>query len=194
MNSFSSCVNGNGKSLFNGNYRCSKCSYQSATRGTLLNHLQMIHSGDQDFQVICGIDKCEASYSLINSLKKHIRRKHGENFLHSELYNQLSDMHVGSHETFHADPVTNETISESTSTSATYLNGVRKDQSGNQSDLSHTFTLMQLNLKHLHTVPASVINTVSTEILQLLKVYNDTLFSELNSYFKKKGNKVQQQL
>lgn len=183
MNSFLSCENGNGKSLFYGNYRCSKCSYQSTTRGTLLNHLQMIHSGDQDFQVTCGINKCEASYRLVNSLKKHIRRKHGDTFLHSELNksSQLSDIAIGNHETFHADAVTNETISESPSTAATYLNGVPRDQSY----LSHTFTLMQLKLKHLHTVPASIIDTVSTEILQLLKVYNDTLFSELNSHFQK---------
>ncbi|KAJ8041305.1 hypothetical protein HOLleu_12090 [Holothuria leucospilota] len=160
-------------------YRCSHCTYTGKTRTSLLHHLQMIHSGEQNFRVYCGINNCQASYQIINSLKKHIRRKHGTHYLTAEESCQqlsttcshddnidLNDMHLTEEPNLPSAP---EIPSNQLSLPET------------KSDLLKTFIMIQLKIKQMHAVPGSVINLVTTEIFQLLRSYNENLFWELKS-------------
>lgn len=58
---------------------CSYCHFRSRYFSLLLRHYQNEHSHQPDFRVKCGIDGCNSSYTVVDSLRKHIIRKHKNN-------------------------------------------------------------------------------------------------------------------
>ena len=42
----------------------------------MLSHIREVHSGDEDFQITCGIANCEKSYNKYNSFYRHIKNHH----------------------------------------------------------------------------------------------------------------------
>lgn len=159
-------------------YKCSHCIYTCNTRMRLFHHLQLIHCGEQNFRVTCGINNCQASYQIINSLKKHIRRKHGVSYLTSSEGPAQRPSTTNSHDD--GNDQGEDLAAELNFSSTPDVTINNPCGSENRSDLLKTFIIMQLKMKHLHAVPGSVINFVTSEILELLKSYNEKLFDELN--------------
>ena len=42
----------------------------------MLSHIRQVHSGDEDFQITCGISNCEKSYNKFDSFYRHVRNRH----------------------------------------------------------------------------------------------------------------------
>lgn len=78
-------------------HHCKYCSFSSRHLKTLLRHYSTEHESDPNFFVQCNINSCLNSYSQIDSLNKHIWRKHKETKLkNTEITsceeNKLSDI------------------------------------------------------------------------------------------------------
>ena len=41
----------------------------------MLSHIQQVHSGDEDFQITCGISNCEKPYKF-DTFYRHIKNRH----------------------------------------------------------------------------------------------------------------------
>ncbi|XP_066931778.1 uncharacterized protein [Clytia hemisphaerica] len=60
-------------------FRCLLCNYfQALSVRLLLDHYRSVHANQSSFNVKCNVDGCVATFSLYNSLYKHITRKHKE--------------------------------------------------------------------------------------------------------------------
>ncbi|KAH7974165.1 hypothetical protein HPB49_010786 [Dermacentor silvarum] len=58
-------------------YRCRKCHFFSTKYLLLLAHIRDAHSWESNFRVVCGIEGCPKTYTVVDSLKKHVYREHG---------------------------------------------------------------------------------------------------------------------
>ena len=58
-------------------YVCSYCAVRKQSLNKYLYHLQF-HQHSPDFHVTCNISGCPRSFSVIDSLRRHIRRKHSQ--------------------------------------------------------------------------------------------------------------------
>ncbi|XP_028418189.1 uncharacterized protein LOC114543395 [Dendronephthya gigantea] len=60
-------------------WECRLCNcFQAISLRTLLNHYNKVHGNEPNFQVVCGIENCPATFTKYNSLYKHITRSHKE--------------------------------------------------------------------------------------------------------------------
>ena len=57
-------------------FECTKCEYHTRLYSRLLSHYRFAHSSDRNFFVVCGVERCQKSYSVVDSLIRHIKRKH----------------------------------------------------------------------------------------------------------------------
>ena len=74
-------------------WKCGLCSgaFVCLLLSELLTHFYVQHENEEGFHIKCGIQGCQNSYRLYNSLYKHIRSKHTA-FLHvqaSELTGEI---------------------------------------------------------------------------------------------------------
>ena len=51
----------------------------------LLNHYRLVHANHSSFNVNCNIDGCPSTFSIYNSLYKHVTRKHKEIYYQQNL-------------------------------------------------------------------------------------------------------------
>lgn len=62
-------------------WNCCLCdSFQALTLRILLRHYNNIHANEPNFRVVCGIDKCPATFRVFNSFYKHVLRYHKESY------------------------------------------------------------------------------------------------------------------
>ena len=66
-------------------YMCGYCSFQARRLLKYLTHLKHIHQVEYGFSVTCAVDGCEKKYSNVDSLIKHMKRKH-------------TDLNIGQHD------------------------------------------------------------------------------------------------
>eukprot|EP00111_Clytia_hemisphaerica_P013852 TCONS_00040766-protein len=60
-------------------FKCLKCNrFEALSLRCLLNHYRSTHANESSFNVTCNVDGCPATFSIYNSLYKHITRKHKE--------------------------------------------------------------------------------------------------------------------
>ena len=57
-------------------FSCIRCTYKCRQLLKLLNHYKFIHSSEPNFQIACGVDNCQSTYKVVDSLKRHLQRKH----------------------------------------------------------------------------------------------------------------------
>lgn len=58
-------------------HKCTLCSrFQALILRELLNHYDTVHSNEVNFRVVCGVDCCPATFTLYNSLYKHVVKRH----------------------------------------------------------------------------------------------------------------------
>lgn len=58
-------------------FKCLLCShFQALSLRNLLNHYRTVHSNQSSFFVTCNVDGCPATFTLYNSLHRHVTRKH----------------------------------------------------------------------------------------------------------------------
>lgn len=73
------------------NMKCSYCNYSTRYISILLNHVRIAHENTPGFHIVCSIHGCLASYDKVESLRKHICRKHTFNRVaHQSLENEQS--------------------------------------------------------------------------------------------------------
>ena len=62
-------------------YKCSRCDeFQSLILQNLLNHYNVVHCNEPNFNVICGVGGCPATFAKYNSFYKHVVRKHQDSY------------------------------------------------------------------------------------------------------------------
>ena len=59
-------------------FDCSLCNFSSPNRSLWLSHLRGVHSQDENFSIVCGINECSASYVKCSSFVSHVYRQHRE--------------------------------------------------------------------------------------------------------------------
>ena len=57
-------------------YDCPLCNFSAPTRTLWLSHIRSVHSGDENFFIICGINQCGSKYNKCASFVTHIYRQH----------------------------------------------------------------------------------------------------------------------
>lgn len=67
-----------GNSNMSGVWKCGFCfgAFICLLLSELLNHLYVYHKDEGNFHISCGIQGCQNSYRIYNSLYKHVRSKH----------------------------------------------------------------------------------------------------------------------
>jgi hypothetical protein len=69
-------------------YECSRCdAFKSLILRTLLNHYHTVHCNEPNFNVICGVGGCPATFTKYNSFYKHVTRKHRDAYSETNLSN-----------------------------------------------------------------------------------------------------------
>ena len=58
-------------------YDCPLCNFASPTRNQWISHLRSVHN-DDNFNVVCGISDCKATYTKCASFVSHVYQKHRE--------------------------------------------------------------------------------------------------------------------
>ena len=57
-------------------YDCPLCNFSAPTRTLWLSHIRSVHSGDENFFIICVINQCGSKYNKCTSFVTHIYRQH----------------------------------------------------------------------------------------------------------------------
>ena len=57
-------------------FNCARCEYQNRNFWRLIKHYDSEHSADANFNVVCGVENCQKSYSNVRALCAHLRSKH----------------------------------------------------------------------------------------------------------------------
>lgn len=52
-------------------WSCGLCLFACLLLSQMLSHIRQFHSGDEDFQITCGISNCEKSYNKFDSFYRH---------------------------------------------------------------------------------------------------------------------------
>ncbi|KAJ8022993.1 hypothetical protein HOLleu_38047 [Holothuria leucospilota] len=111
--------------------------------------------------------------------KKHIRRKHPE-YLDVPNSVGLSDVTEPINDGMPSTSGLQNTDTANTNCDPQELTDTLCHENV-KSDLVDTFSMLQLRMKYMHAVPGEVISQISAEVMQLLSIYNDCLFSDLHS-------------
>jgi hypothetical protein len=77
---------------------CQLCGYLSPTLRIYISHLRQVHSKDDKFSVICGIQQCRLRFSTFGAYNSHVYRMHrsslGLNIARSNDERQISEPEV----------------------------------------------------------------------------------------------------
>ena len=52
------------------------CSYQVLKLKQLVSHLRLVHSGDPNFELVCGIGGCQQKFCTFSAFNSHVYRIH----------------------------------------------------------------------------------------------------------------------
>ena len=56
--------------------RCPLCAYQVLRLQQLVSHLRLVHSGDPNFELVCGIGGCRQRFGAFSAFNSHVYRFH----------------------------------------------------------------------------------------------------------------------
>ena len=56
--------------------RCALCGYQVLKLLQLVSHLRLVHSGDPNFELVCGIGGCQQEFRTFSAFSSHVYRSH----------------------------------------------------------------------------------------------------------------------
>ena len=65
-------------------YVCTICTREVWSHQKLLKHYSTVHENKPNFWVMCGINGCLKKYDKVDSMIKHVKRKHTEVLLDQE--------------------------------------------------------------------------------------------------------------
>ena len=72
-------------------FKCSYCDVERYTRRHFLLHLEYTHQCVADFRVQCSIKGCPKTYRIVDSLRRHINRKHPQTVLDWDISGRVDD-------------------------------------------------------------------------------------------------------
>ena len=56
--------------------QCPLCGYQVLKLQQLVSHLRLVHSGDPNFELVCGIGGCQQEFHAFSAFSSHVYRSH----------------------------------------------------------------------------------------------------------------------
>ncbi len=57
-------------------YKCRRCDYLTTSCSRILKHYQYMHSQEAGFQINCLVQNCPKTYTIVDSLVRHLKNKH----------------------------------------------------------------------------------------------------------------------
>ncbi|XP_028417997.1 uncharacterized protein LOC114542721 [Dendronephthya gigantea] len=173
-------------------WECRLCNcFQAISLRTLLNHYNKVHGNEPNFQVVCGIENCPATFTKYNSLYKHITRSHKEVYdgniednADAEFNNEDNIDDIDHHFTVESD--------ESSSAEELELEmNIDENQNVDNIDITKSAASFLLKVKERNKIPQVAMESIMDSTRTLVKQVVDSVKAEVLNVLDSKTEALQ---
>jgi len=163
---------------------CPRCTLKAVNLRYLIRHIGIRHSQERNFSITCGIDGCRKFFKLYESFRRHVYRNH-RNVISREVGEPTNDVMLP---TDCADEVYNAADSVDSSSALSLSDDTEAVCS--ESDVVNSLGMFCLKLKEQHGASETVVSSVVTDVIHLLKQVHSSHQQQILSELHKTGYDV----